>query len=82
MKQSDINAYLKYVNLSSKYQPKYKKCEICNSKKTKILQKKISWNNNKFGVLPVHCCLNCGFIFQNPRFSKKFYAEYYGHRYR
>ena len=82
MKKSDIRAYLKYVKLSYKYKPKYQKCEICNSKQTKVIQKKISWNNKKFGILPVHCCLNCGFVFQNPRFSKKFYSEYYNNRYR
>ena len=82
MKKSDVRTYLKYVGLGYKYKPKYKKCEICNSKRTRVLKKRISWSNNKFGVLPVHCCLNCGFVFQNPRFSKKFYSEYYGNRYR
>ena len=50
--------------------------------KNKTCSKKISWNNNRFGVLPVHCCSNCGFLFQNPRFSKKFYMEYYKNSYR
>ena len=36
MKKSDIRAYLKYVKLSYKYKPKYQKCEICNSKQTKL----------------------------------------------
>ena len=31
--------------------------------------RKISWNENKFGVLPVHSCNNCGMVFQNPRFK-------------
>jgi 2-polyprenyl-3-methyl-5-hydroxy-6-metoxy-1,4-benzoquinol methylase len=82
MNKSEISKYLKFLKIKTKYIPKLRKCEICNSKNTKILQKKISWNNNKFGVLPVHCCLKCGFVFQNPRFSKKFYLEYYQNLYR
>ena len=82
MNQVEVKKYLDYLKVKTKYKPSLKKCEICNSKKTKILQRKISWNNNKFGVLPVHCCLKCGFVFQNPSFSKNFYLEYYKNRYR
>ena len=82
MNNSDIKKYLKYLNFDEFYKPKYKRCEICNSNKTKLLRKKISWNNNKFGILPVHCCLNCGFVFQNPRFDKQFYKNYYEKAYR
>ena len=82
MNQVEVKKYLDYLKVKTKYKPSLKKCEICNSKKTKILQRKISWNNKKFGVLPVHCCLKCGFVFQNPRFSKNFYLEYYKNRYR
>ena len=82
MNNSDIKKYLKYLNFDKFYKPKYKRCEICNSNKTKLLRKKISWNNNKFGILPVHCCLNCGFVFQNPRFDTQFYKNYYEKAYR
>ena len=68
--------YFKYLNVKKNYKFKDIKCEICSSKNSKILQKKISWNNNKFGILPVCCCLNCGFVFQNPRFEEKFYKDY------
>ena len=81
MNKNEVKKYLKYLKFKKFYGVKYKKCEICSSKKTKLIQKKISWGNNKFGVLPVHCCLNCGFIFQNPRFSKQFYKEYYKKEY-
>ena len=82
MNKTEIKKYLKYLNFDKFYPVTYKKCEICNSKKTKLIQRKISWNNNKFGILPVHVCTNCGFVFQNPRFSKKFYMEYYKKAYR
>lgn len=82
MNNKEIKKYLKYLKFKNFFKPTYRKCEICNSKKTKLLRKKISWNNNKYGILPVHCCTNCGFIFQNPRFSKQFYFDYYKKTYR
>lgn len=74
--------YLKYLGIKKKYLYKYINCEICSSKNLKVLRTKISWNNNKFGILPVCCCLNCGFIFQNPRFEEKFYKNFYSDYYR
>jgi 2-polyprenyl-3-methyl-5-hydroxy-6-metoxy-1,4-benzoquinol methylase len=82
MNNKEIKRYLNYLKFNNFEKPKLKSCEICESKKTKLLRKKISWNNNKYGVLPVHCCLECGFVFQNPRFSKKFYFNYYKKTYR
>ena len=82
MKNLEVKKYLRFLKFSKFYKPQLKKCEICDSKKTKLLRKKISWNNNKFGVLPIHCCTNCGFVFQNPRFNKEFYDNYYKNPYR
>lgn len=82
MNNKEIKKYLKYLKFKNFEKPILKPCEICNSKKSKLLRKKISWNNNKFGTLPVHCCVECGFVFQNPRFSKKFYFNYYKKTYR
>jgi 2-polyprenyl-3-methyl-5-hydroxy-6-metoxy-1,4-benzoquinol methylase len=82
MNKNQIKKYLNFLKIKEFYPMKYKKCEICGSFKTKLIKKKISWNNNKFGVLPIHCCSSCGFLFQNPRFSKKFYMEYYKNSYR
>ncbi len=82
MNKSQIQKYLNFLKVKKFYPMKLKNCEICGSSKTILIQEKISWNNNMFGVLPVHCCSNCGFLFQNPRFSKKFYMEYYKNSYR
>ena len=82
MNSKEVKRYLKYLKFKKFYKPEIKPCELCGSKKTKLLRRKISWNNNKFGVLPVHCCTNCGFVFQNPRFSKDFYFNYYKKTYR
>lgn len=82
MNTKEVKKYLKYLKFKKFYKPSFKPCELCGSKKTKPLRRKISWNNNKFGILPVHCCTNCGFVFQNPRFNKDFYFNYYKKTYR
>ncbi len=82
MNNNEIKKYLNFLKFDKFYKPKLRSCEICGSKKTKLLRKKISWNNNKFGVLPIHCCCNCGFLFQNPRFDREFYFNYYKKTYR
>ncbi len=82
MNKKEINKYFSYLGIKKKFKSKKIKCEVCGSRKNKIIQKKISWNNNKFGTLPVCCCLNCGFLFQNPRFEKLFYEKFYSEFYR
>ena len=49
MNKKEIKKYLKYLKFKKFYIVKYKKCEICNSKKTKLIQKNISCGNNKLG---------------------------------
>ena len=82
MNQNEIDKYLDFLKFKKSYKPSLKPCEICGSDNTKIFIKKISWNNKKYGVLPIHCCNNCGMVFQNPRFNKNFYFNYYKKIYR
>jgi 2-polyprenyl-3-methyl-5-hydroxy-6-metoxy-1,4-benzoquinol methylase len=77
MKKKFVKKYLNFLKIKKFYSMKYYKCEICGKKDTTIIKKKIHWHGKKFGILPVHCCNNCGFVFQNPRFNKKFYLDYY-----
>ena len=81
MKKIEIKKYLNFLGMDGIEKMDFKSCEICENKNTKLIKSKISWNNNRYGILPVHCCLNCGFIFQNPRFNKNFYSRYYGKSY-
>ena len=81
MKKIEIKKYLNFLGMDGIEKMDFKSCEICENKNTKLIKSKISWNNNRYGILPVHCCLNCGFIFQNPRFNKNFYSKYYGKSY-
>ena len=82
MNKTKIKKYLNYLNVKKFHKMKFFRCEICNEKKTKLIQKKISWNNNNCGELPIHACVSCGFVFQNPRFDKEFYMNYYKNSYR
>ena len=82
MNKTQIQKYLKFLKVKEKFKVENLRCEICGSNKKKIFQKKTNWNNNNFGILPVVCCLNCGFLYQNPRFEKKFYTKFYKEFYR
>ena len=70
MNKKDVKKYLTFLGIKKNYKPKKIHCEICGSNTSKIIQKKILWKKNVFGVLPVCCCTKCGFLFQNPRFEK------------
>ena len=82
MNSKDIKKYFSFLGVKEKFYSKKIRCEICNSKNHKVVRKKISWGQNKFGKLPVYCCCDCGFLFQNPRFEKKFYEKFYSEYYR
>jgi len=74
--------YLKYLNCKVDYNVKKAKCEICNaSKNTKIINT-ISWSQKKFGFMPIVVCDFCGYVFQEFKFSKKFYEIFYSKYYR
>ena len=64
MKKIEIKKYLNFLGMDGIEKMDFKSCEICENKNTKLIKSKISWNNNRYGILPVHCCLNCGFIFR------------------
>jgi hypothetical protein len=81
MKKIEIKKYLRFLGINTIEKMTFKSCEICGKRNSKLVREKISWNNNKYGILPVHCCLNCGFLYQNPRFNKNFYSRYYGKSY-
>ena len=82
MNSKDIKKYFSFLGVKEKFYSKKIRCEVCNSKNHKVVREKISWGQNKFGKLPVYCCCDCGFLFQNPRFEKKFYEKFYSEYYR
>ena len=62
-----------------KYYYKDKKCEICHSNSTSLLQNlgKVGNSPGEYGYLPVAICNNCGHKFLSPRLSNGYYREFY-----
>ena len=77
-----IKKYLNFIGSKQSFIAASNKCDICGSKQGEIIREKISWNNNKFGILPISCCKNCGFIYQTYKFNKMFYNLFYSEYYR
>lgn len=57
-------------------------CEICGSSQSTVIRENISLGKGLIGKLPVVACNSCGFLYQNPRFEKRFYDDYYSFHYR
>lgn len=77
-----LKDFLKNIEMSGDYTSEYISCEVCGEPTYTIIRDKISIGKGKYGKLPVVSCNNCGFLYQNPRFNKKFYNDYYTHHYR
>ena len=82
MNKKQINLLLKYLKMEKfkNEKPSNINCEVCGSKKSKLLRKKFP-GEKRFGYFPIHCCSQCGFIFQK-KFTKKFYSQFYKTAYR
>mgnify|MGYP001384958613 CR=1 FL=1 len=72
-----------YKELRNKYDPIKINCEICNSSEN------LNFNNvgrisvaGSYGLLPVVICKHCSYTYQNPRYTDKFYKDYYKLLYR
>ncbi|HAT32260.1 MAG TPA: class I SAM-dependent methyltransferase [Janthinobacterium sp.] len=57
-------------------------CEVCGGDEHEVLVDTVDIGNDRFGRLPVVGCVNCGFLYQNPRFNQEFYDNYYDKYYR
>jgi 2-polyprenyl-3-methyl-5-hydroxy-6-metoxy-1,4-benzoquinol methylase len=83
-KLTKIQTLLKFIKMNEFIEeiPIDTNCEVCESNKSRQLRETISLGNNHFVYFPIHCCENCGFIFQKKKFSKEFYNHYYSKIYR
>lgn len=69
LQKKQVNIFNKDLNIN--YESVL--CEICNSNNLKIL-----FNNDKYGInQKTCCCKKCGFVFSNPRMSKKSANDFY-----
>ena len=77
-----LKKYLDYIEVKGDYTSEMIRCEICNEEGHTIVREIISIGTGVFGKLPVVSCNTCGFLFQNPRFNKGFYEDFYSLHYR
>jgi len=74
--------YLSNIAMENNYVSRDIRCEICNDSEYTVIRDIISIGKGKYGRLPVVTCNKCGFLYQNPRFNKEFYKDYYSQHYR
>ena len=80
--QQYLKDYLAHLKLHGEYISKDIPCEICDCTEYTTIREIISIGKDFFGKMPVVACNRCGFLFQNPRFNKEFYKDYYTRHYR
>ncbi len=77
-----LKDYIKHLEIKGDYSSEHISCEICGHNDYTLVRETINLGKGVFGKLPVVSCNRCGFVFQNPRFNKEFYDDYYSSHYR
>lgn len=72
-----LKDYLDHVGMKGKYEAKKISCEVCGFSESTLIRDLISIGRDAFGKLPVVACNRCGYLYQNPKFNRKFYDDYY-----
>ena len=78
---NNIKDYLDFIGSDKEYKPKMQSCEVCGSNDFFQLLSHTDAGNNVLAPLPVQVCNKCGFIMQNPRFSREYYKRFYSEFY-
>ncbi len=74
---NSVEEYLKHIGSDKEYKHEIIPCEVCGSKDFTIICHKTDIGGDYLAPLPVQSCKKCGFLMQNPRFSKEFYKRFY-----
>ncbi|MBN1124185.1 MAG: class I SAM-dependent methyltransferase [Sedimentisphaerales bacterium] len=77
-----IRTYLAHLGMEDRYRSETIPCEICGFEESTTIREIIDLGRDCFGKLPVVACNRCGCLFQNPRFERQFYEDYYSKHYR
>ena len=77
-----LRCYLDNIEMPSHYTYYSVPCEICGSSELEVIQDIVDIGKCRFGYLPVHGCLNCGYVFHAQRFEEQFYRDFYETHYR
>ena len=76
-----IKEYLDFIGSDKEYKLKMQECEVCSSSEFTVLRTHTDAGNDLLAPLSVQACNKCGFLMQNPRFSRIFYKRYYSEFY-
>jgi SAM-dependent methyltransferase len=74
--------YLDHIGMGYEYRSEFISCEICGEQEYTVIRETIDIGKGVYGKFPVVACNTCGLLYQNPRFEKKFYDDYYSKYYR
>ncbi len=80
-KIDSIKDYLDFIGSDKEYKAEMQNCEVCGSNNFFQLLSHTDAGNDVLAPLPVQACNKCGFIMQNPRFSKEYYKRFYSEFY-
>lgn len=74
--------YVEHLGMRGDFAPRRLACELCGHGSFALIRE---WSAVEQGYrvrLPVVSCERCGYLMQNPRFSRELYREYYACHYR
>ena len=78
-----MQTHLKAIGMNGAYRLRLAACEVCGGRRFSLLQASGRIGTpGVYGPLPVRACGRCGFVMINPRYERRFYAEYYRTLYR
>jgi len=77
-----LREYLVHLEMEPVYTAAPIACEVCGCAEQTTIREQIDIGRDRTGRWPVVACDRCGFLYQNPRFERAFYEDYYSRHYR
>lgn len=74
--------YVQHIGMRGDFSPRPRACELCGHESFMPIREWAAVEGGYKVRLPVVSCKRCGYLMQNPRFSREFYREYYASHYR
>ncbi len=68
--------YVAHLGIPGHHVPTETACEVCGATAATTVRERVDFGGGVRGVLPVVACDDCGFLFQNLRFSREFHDLY------
>jgi SAM-dependent methyltransferase len=80
--ETHLQEYLRAVDIVDGVCAESIHCEVCGAAESQVMVTEVDIGLERCARLPVVACTTCGYLYQNPRFNKKFYDTYYDKYYR